>query len=46
MSFTKREDSNIETCNCLLGASPDMSIYSAASHLAENKENRYLLRYR
>ncbi|MFT4711624.1 MAG: anti-anti-sigma factor [Candidatus Azotimanducaceae bacterium] len=37
MSFTKRENSNKEMGSCLLDASPDMSIYSAASNLAEIK---------
>jgi anti-sigma B factor antagonist len=35
MSFTRREDSNQKAGSCLLDASPDMTIYSAASNLAE-----------
>lgn len=37
MSFTKREDSNQTEGSCLLDASPDMTIYSAATNLAEIK---------
>jgi len=37
MSFTKREDSSQTVDSCLLDASPDMTIYSAASNLAEIK---------
>jgi len=38
MPFTKREDSNKKTGSCLLDASSDMTIYSAASNLAEIKD--------
>jgi anti-anti-sigma factor len=37
MSFTKREDSNQQTSNCVLDASADMTIYSAANNLSEIK---------
>jgi anti-sigma B factor antagonist len=37
MSFTKREDPNQKAGSCLLDASPDMTIYAAASNLAEIK---------
>ena len=37
MSFTKRKDSNQKKGSCLLDASPDMTIYAAASNLAEIK---------
>jgi anti-sigma B factor antagonist len=37
MSFTKREDPNQKAGGCLLDASPDMTIYAAASNLAEIK---------
>ena len=37
MSFTKRKDSKQKAGSCLLDASPDMTIYAAASNLAEIK---------
>ncbi|MFT5115552.1 MAG: anti-sigma B factor antagonist [Parasphingorhabdus sp.] len=38
MSFTIREVPNQENGSCLLDASPDMTIYSAANNLAEIKD--------
>lgn len=37
MSFTKRESSDQQAGSCVLDASPDMTIYSAASNLTEIK---------